>query len=87
MKPQHLLSSQHWLAGEVHELSGPFMTWVVHHALAKRLRDHGGKLWNATFRRRALVRKPDVLILDEATNAVDNETEGDIPRALQKVAG
>ena len=36
---------------------------------------------------RALLRKPEILILDEATNAVDNETEADISEALQKIAG
>lgn len=36
---------------------------------------------------RALIRKPDVLILDEATNAVDNVTERAIHDAIEKLAG
>ena len=36
---------------------------------------------------RALLRKPDLLILDEATNAVDNATEAMIRQALESLAG
>jgi len=35
---------------------------------------------------RALYKKPDILIFDEATSAVDNETEYLIQKALQKIA-
>lgn len=35
---------------------------------------------------RAIVRDPRILILDEATSAVDNETEAAIKRSLEKVA-
>jgi ATP-binding cassette, subfamily B, bacterial len=34
---------------------------------------------------RAIIKNPDVLILDEATSAVDNETEAAIQRSLSKV--
>jgi subfamily B ATP-binding cassette protein MsbA len=36
---------------------------------------------------RALLRKPQILILDEATNAVDNVAEAEIQRALGRLAG
>lgn len=36
---------------------------------------------------RALLRQPDLLILDEATNAVDSVTEGHIQEALDTLAG
>jgi subfamily B ATP-binding cassette protein MsbA len=36
---------------------------------------------------RALLREPDILILDEATNAVDNVTEREIGRALAELHG
>jgi subfamily B ATP-binding cassette protein MsbA len=36
---------------------------------------------------RALLRAPDILILDEATNALDNATEAAIGRTLQMLAG
>ena len=36
---------------------------------------------------RALLRTPDILILDEATNAVDHLTEAAIQRALEHLAG
>jgi ATP-binding cassette, subfamily B, bacterial MsbA len=36
---------------------------------------------------RALLRNPEILILDEATNAVDNATEAAIRRTLQLLAG
>lgn len=36
---------------------------------------------------RALLREPDILILDEATNAVDNVTEREIGKALAKLHG
>jgi len=36
---------------------------------------------------RALLRTPDILILDEATNAVDHLTEAAIQRALERLAG
>jgi ATP-binding cassette subfamily B protein len=35
---------------------------------------------------RALLKKPPVLILDEATSAVDNETEAAIQRSLQRIS-
>ena len=35
---------------------------------------------------RALVREPDILILDEATNAIDHETESGIIKALQELS-
>jgi ATP-binding cassette subfamily B protein len=35
---------------------------------------------------RAIVNKPPVLIFDEATSSVDNETESSIQRSLQKIA-
>ncbi|NNF52575.1 MAG: ABC transporter ATP-binding protein [Gammaproteobacteria bacterium] len=35
---------------------------------------------------RALLKKPPILILDEATSAVDNETEAAIQRSLQRIA-
>ena len=35
---------------------------------------------------RALYKKPDILIFDEATSAVDNETEYLIQKALQKIS-
>jgi ABC-type multidrug transport system fused ATPase/permease subunit len=34
---------------------------------------------------RALAREPDILILDEATNAIDHETETGIIKALQNL--
>jgi ABC-type multidrug transport system fused ATPase/permease subunit len=34
---------------------------------------------------RALAREPDILILDEATNAIDRETEAGIIKALQNL--
>ncbi|MDH3691094.1 MAG: ATP-binding cassette domain-containing protein [Gammaproteobacteria bacterium] len=36
---------------------------------------------------RALLRQPDIPILDEATNAVDNASEAVIRQALEKIAG
>jgi ATP-binding cassette subfamily B protein len=36
---------------------------------------------------RALYRDPALLILDEATSAVDNETEAAIQRSLARIAG
>lgn len=36
---------------------------------------------------RALLREPDILILDEATNAVDNVTEREIAKALAELRG
>ena len=36
---------------------------------------------------RALLREPDILILDEATNAVDNVTEREIGKALAELHG
>ena len=36
---------------------------------------------------RAFVRRPDLLILDEATNAVDNVTEAEIQQAIDALAG
>src|SRR5690606_8516356 len=35
---------------------------------------------------RALLKDPPILILDEATSAVDNETEAAIQRSLQRIA-
>jgi ATP-binding cassette subfamily B protein len=35
---------------------------------------------------RALLKNPPILILDEATSAVDNETEAAIQRSLQRIA-
>lgn len=36
---------------------------------------------------RAILKDPPILILDEATSAVDNETEAAIARSLEKIAG
>jgi ATP-binding cassette subfamily B protein len=45
----------------------------------------GGQRQRLTIAR-AIVRDPAILILDEATSAVDNETEAAIQRSLEKVA-
>lgn len=45
----------------------------------------GGQRQRLTIAR-AIVRDPRILILDEATSAVDNETEAAIQRSMQKVA-
>ena len=45
----------------------------------------GGQRQRLTIAR-AIVRDPRILILDEATSAVDNETEAAIQRSLEKVA-
>ena len=66
----------------------------VHRGTARRLR-HGGrraghKLSGGQRQRlsiaRAILRDPAVLVLDEATSAVDNETEAAIQRSLASVA-
>jgi ABC-type multidrug transport system fused ATPase/permease subunit len=36
---------------------------------------------------RALLRDPEILILDEATNAVDHISEAEIQRTLERLAG
>ena len=45
----------------------------------------GGQRQRLTIAR-AILRDPRILILDEATSAVDNETEAAIQRSLEKVA-
>jgi ATP-binding cassette subfamily B protein len=56
---------------------------------ATRVGERGQKLSGGQRQRlaiaRALVRQPSILILDEATSAVDNETEAAIARALARI--
>ena len=36
---------------------------------------------------RALYRDPDILVLDEATAALDNETESEVMKAIERLQG